>query len=361
MDTTQTRAHEALTTRSEIGTWVRGSSFEDYLKAHLGEAGLSSHMRGDNATRSFADALLRQWEQGAIFLATNSTRAAIASAAAASGDLVLPGIQPFNLTARQGVVIFPDPIYTLSESGEKRGVAAISWSPCFVNNQTPGVIITAWSRRSDPEDTLAQALANTVDETRQLIIESEEELRLASAARRHGHESATEELGIFALNLEQQKRALIADSRQHIARMKAMPDYLPINFRPLALQEEIYTRADKSISMDFAEVGTRRGDTDAHLASFATRAITALWEMSRPRDFETGEGTVIVEAPVELHQKTVKKFSKKRLACEVSSLHVKDIPDDADRLFVTRQVAKKKSGDFEWTGCEWTARQPITS
>lgn len=288
-------------------TWMRTPLFDDYLANYLSDSGIGVHMRGASARTVLRDAFLTQWVQGKNFVLSYRALAAVRSAAETlTLERHTPALSADVIPAPAGLIVFPRDIYGqgTSDDGNPVSIAtsAISWSPCYVTANIPGVLATSWAHRDAPDDDVLHAVR------RQRVASSEFTAQAVEDARRLRGVIADD----ASLSLaERQKMDDLATQRLRRARQAEkttmpihLPDYVLGGMHPVPLNLPYRLSTDAPV-LPKNEPVTRTTplshlDSEAH--TFPVRLLLATWGLMQAGLLQVSEVT-LPKAALARHQK----------------------------------------------------------
>lgn len=288
-------------------TWMRNPMFDDYLAGYLNDSGIDAHMRGENARAVLGDAFLTQWTQGKNFVLSYRALAAIRSAAETLAlEPHSPALTPDVIPAPAGLITFPRDIYALGHHDPDNDVriatSALSWSPCYVTETIPGVLVTSWAHRDAPDDDVLQSVrrqrsvtsdftAQAVDDARRLRGVIAEDTALDLAERQRMDDLATQRL----------RRARQAEKT---ARPAQLPDYVLGGIHPVPMGFP-YALALDGPTLPASDTITRTttlSHLDSDARTFPVRLLLATWGLMARGILQVSE-VALPKAALARHQK----------------------------------------------------------
>lgn len=347
----QVAAAELLARRSTQVTWMRTSSFskciEDFLDQH--EAG--QHIKEAEERAHLMRALVDHWTLGERFVVSPAAAAAIYSAAAALDGDVLPPLMPTDLLAPSAVVVLPRSIYGSSEAGQRLGVSAFSWGPCYTSPGVEGTFQVTWTHHEAEDDSQVKALRSARRGMRQIVSQAEKEVALLRQTLKNDEDVSEEERSALRNLLDQRQQEVTRTGRAAARLEQSGGEYLPRDMQPIPFMHEFAVRAGAERSLREQKT-TSLDAVDPDARSLVSRIPYAFWGLV--------EQGLLTLTTVGLTPKVERKYGRKRMASSVIAV---DAPPDLVKgnLVTATKVRVVRDGEDVAVrdGFQWDLSTPI--
>lgn len=333
-----------LAQRSSQVTWMRTPYFLDYLKDYLARNDAGQFITQEEGRKSLAQGLVAQWESGERYVLSTPAAAALFSAAATLENEVLPPTLPDDLPSEAGLVVLPRTVYGTSMRGERVGVSAFSWGPCYAAPGVPGTFLATWTHRDAEDDSRLRALRTARDSMKQVAQQVEKEADYLTRTLDQDEETPEGEREALRELVRRRKREAVA-TQESIARPRYSGDYELLDMQPIPFLHEFRVKPASERGLH-EEKTTPLDWVDPDSSTLVSRLPFALWSL-----IEQG---LLPTSPVALTPKVERKYGKKRLPHSVTAVGPPEgLESDslitASRVRVVRDEGISVRDRFQWS------------
>lgn len=332
-----------LAQRSSQVTWMRTPYFLDYLKDYLAHNDAGQFITQEEDRKSLARGLTAQWESGERYVLSIPAAAALFSAASTLGEEVLPPILPDDLPSESGLVLFPRTVYGTSMRGEKVGVTAFSWGPCYAAPGVPGTFLTTWTHRDAEDDSRLRALRTARSAMKQMAEQMVEEADYLARTIEGDSDTPEDERAALHELVRRRKREAIA-TKEKAEQPRYDGEFELLDMQPIPFLHEYRVKPGSEHQLR-EEKTTPLDSVDPDSSTLVSRLPFALWGLVK-------QGLLPL-SPVPLTPRVEKKYGKKRLPHHVTAVEVPEGMSADDLITASRVRVVREDGISVRDGFQW--------